>query len=116
TVLLALGEGYARNPAACRMAGDGVVCKGVRLAAVRRTARFCEPPLNGRGRGEDAMGTKETPDRPSRVRYQVLFAACGVAVISYVHRVGFATASTALKDDFCLSSKDLGYLMTAFLL
>ncbi len=54
--------------------------------------------------------------RPSRIRYQVLLAACSVAVISYIHRVGFATASTALKDDLCLSSKDLGYLMTAFLL
>jgi sugar phosphate permease len=58
------------------------------------------------------MGTNQA----SRVRYQVLTAACSVAIVSYIHRVGFATASTAFKDDLCLSSKDLGYLMTAFLL
>jgi sugar phosphate permease len=71
--------------------------------------------------GEGAMGSdkrlaRTDPVPPSRVRYQVLFAACSVAVISYIHRIGFATASTALKDDFCLSTRDIGYLMTAFLL
>ena len=54
--------------------------------------------------------------RPTQVRFQVLAAACSVAVISYIHRVGFATASTEIKNDLCLSSEDLGYLMTAFLL
>jgi sugar phosphate permease len=53
---------------------------------------------------------------PTRVRFQVLAAACSVAVVSYVHRVGFASASTEIMSDLCLSSKDLGYLMTAFLL
>ena len=32
-------------------------------------------------------------DRPTRVRYQVLAAACSLAVITYIHRVGFASAS-----------------------
>jgi sugar phosphate permease len=56
------------------------------------------------------------PTRPTRIRFRVLAAACSVAVVSYIHRVGFATASTEIKSDLCLSSEDLGYLMTAFLL
>jgi len=54
--------------------------------------------------------------RPTRVRYQVLAAGCSVAVIAYIHRVGFATATTEIKSDLCLSSQDIGFLMTAFLL
>src|SRR5262249_57990931 len=53
---------------------------------------------------------------PTHVRYRVLLAACTVAVVAYVHRVGFATASTEVKADLGLSSEHLGYLMTAFLL
>jgi len=54
--------------------------------------------------------------RPTRVRYQVLAAACSLAVIAYIHRVGFATATTEIKSEFSLSSRDIGFLMTAFLL
>ncbi len=39
----------------------------------------------------------ESPARPSWVRYQVLAAACSLAVITYIHRVGFATASAEFK-------------------
>lgn len=56
------------------------------------------------------------PVRPTRVRYQVLAVACSVAVVTYIHRVGFATAFTEMKSDLCLSTEELGYLMTAFLL
>src|SRR5713101_9898836 len=63
---------------------------------------------------ERTAGT--TPARPTRVRYQVLAVACSVAVVTYIHRVGFATAFTEIKSDLCLSTQDLGYLMTAFLL
>jgi sugar phosphate permease len=54
--------------------------------------------------------------RPTRVRYQVLAAGCSVAVVAYIHRVGFATATTEIKSELCLSSQDIGFLMTAFLL
>lgn len=50
----------------------------------------------------------------TRVRYQVLFAACTVAVITYVHRVGFASASADFKEEVGLDSTHLGYLTTAF--
>jgi sugar phosphate permease len=56
------------------------------------------------------------PLGPSRVRYQVLAAGCSVAIVAYIHRVGFATAATEMKSDLCWSSADIGYLMTAFLL
>src|SRR5260370_9742206 len=56
------------------------------------------------------------PARPTRVRYQVLAVACSVAVVTYIHRVGFPTASTEIKSDLRLSTTELGYLMTAFLL
>src|SRR5216683_790326 len=57
-----------------------------------------------------------SPMRPTRVRYQVLAVACSVAVVTYIHRVGFTTASTEIKSDLGLSTPELGYLMSAFLL
>src|ERR1700757_2303955 len=57
-----------------------------------------------------------SPPRPTRVRYEVLAAGCSVAVVAYIHRVGFATAVTEMKSELCWTSEDIGYLMTAFLL
>jgi MFS transporter, ACS family, glucarate transporter len=54
--------------------------------------------------------------RPTRVRYQVLAAACAVAVIIYIHRVGFASALPAVAADLDLGSHHSGWLMAAFLL
>ncbi len=51
---------------------------------------------------------------PTHIRHQVLFAACTVAVITYVHRVGFATATNEFKGALGLGSEHVGYLMTAF--
>src|SRR5262249_28564187 len=39
------------------------------------------------------VGDADASARPTWVRYQVLAAACSLAVITYIHRVGFATAS-----------------------
>ncbi len=55
-------------------------------------------------------------DRPTHVRHLVLLAACSVAVITYVHRVGFATAAHEFKTELGLTSEHLGDLMTAFLI
>ncbi|GAC1448470.1 MAG: MFS transporter [Isosphaeraceae bacterium] len=52
----------------------------------------------------------------SRVRYQVLGALCSLAVLAYLHRVGFATAAPELKARTGLSDRDLSYLMASFLL
>ncbi|HEV3263176.1 MAG TPA: MFS transporter [Gemmataceae bacterium] len=49
--------------------------------------------------------------RPTRVRYQVLAVASSVAVVAYLHRVGFSRALPALH----LSSVEDGWLLAAFL-
>ena len=54
--------------------------------------------------------------RPTRVRYQVLAAACSLAVITYIHRVGFATASAEFKEPLGLTDQHLGYMMAAFMI
>jgi len=49
--------------------------------------------------------------RPTRVRYQVLAVASSVAVVAYLHRVGFSRALPALR----LTSAEDGWLLAAFL-
>src|SRR5438128_12458439 len=56
-----------------------------------------------------------TSTRPSRVRYRVLAAACSLAVVTYIHRVGFATASAEFKGSLGLGDRHLGALMAAFM-
>jgi MFS transporter, ACS family, glucarate transporter len=53
--------------------------------------------------------------RPTRVRFQILAAACSLAVITYIHRLGFATASAEFKEPLGLSDQHISYLMAAFL-
>jgi sugar phosphate permease len=55
-------------------------------------------------------------ERPTRVRYQVLAAACSLAVITYIHRVGFATASAEFKTSLGLNDTQIGRLMAAFMI
>jgi len=50
------------------------------------------------------------------VRYQVLAAGCSLAVITYIHRVGFATASAEFKKSLNLTDGHLGDLMAAFMI
>ncbi len=54
--------------------------------------------------------------RPTWVRYQVLATACSLAVITYIHRVGFATASAEFKVPLGLSDEHLGRMMAAFMI
>ena len=63
-----------------------------------------------------AAPTTEPPDRPTPVRYLVLASACSLAVITYLHRVGFATASAEFKNSLGLTDNDLGWLMAAFMI
>ncbi len=53
--------------------------------------------------------------RPTNVRFLVLAAACGLAVITYFHRVGFATIISELKDPLGLDSGEIGILMSTFM-
>jgi MFS transporter, ACS family, glucarate transporter len=63
-----------------------------------------------------ATAVEESPARPTSVRYQVLAAACSLAVITYIHRVGFATASAEFKGPLELSDQHLSYMMAAFMI
>lgn len=53
--------------------------------------------------------------KPTRVRYQVLACACSVAVIIYIHRVGFGRALPAITDSLQLDDRHKGWLAAAFL-
>lgn len=53
---------------------------------------------------------------PTRVRFLVLFAACSLAVVTYIHRVGFATASSPMREELGLSQSHLGLLMATFMI
>src|ERR1700722_17682990 len=50
----------------------------------------------------------------SRVRYKVLGFACALAVVTYIHRIGFAVGAPAIGDSLQLSQSQVGYLMLAF--
>ncbi|MGO9470763.1 MAG: MFS transporter [Isosphaeraceae bacterium] len=69
-----------------------------------------------RADSEFASSREELPPRPTWVRYQVLAAGCSLAVITYIHRVGFATASAEFKTSLNLTDGHLGSLMMAFML
>jgi len=63
---------------------------------------------------DDLQGWEDSP--PSRVRFRVLGLACILAVITYIHRVGFATASAEMKGPLGLTDRHLGWLMAAFMI
>lgn len=55
-------------------------------------------------------------DRPTRVRYQVLAAACVLALLTYVNRLGFGVAAPEIKKDLGLTDEQMGFLASAFLI
>ena len=70
--------------------------------------------LNVDPRLESAAAWEDAVERPSRVRYQVLAFACALAVVTYIHRIGFAVGAPAIADDLGLDQAQVGYLMAAF--
>jgi sugar phosphate permease len=55
--------------------------------------------------------------RPTWIRYRILLAVCVLAVIVYIHRVGFASAARWLRPELGLNDDtDWSALMWAFLL
>jgi MFS transporter, ACS family, glucarate transporter len=54
--------------------------------------------------------------RPTWVRYQVLAAACSLAVLTYVQRQGFLANTKFIKEDLGLNSKQIGYMVSIWLL
>src|SRR5262249_12142618 len=61
-------------------------------------------------------GPRRSILRPTWARYRVLIAVCALAVIVYIHRVGFASAGPALQKALDLNDGQWGALMSAFLL
>lgn len=59
--------------------------------------------------------TVDPSQRPSKVRFLVLAAACSLAVVTYIHRVGFATAVSEIREPIGLSDGQIGALMAAFM-
>jgi sugar phosphate permease len=55
-------------------------------------------------------------DRPSRVRYIVLGFACALAVVTYIHRLGFSVGAAEIKTSLGFNDEQIGYLMSAFLI
>jgi sugar phosphate permease len=55
-------------------------------------------------------------ERPTRARYLVLASMCSLAVITYIHRVGFATASAEFRSVLKLTDTHIGWLMAAFMI
>jgi ACS family glucarate transporter-like MFS transporter len=66
----------------------------------------------------DAIETEIGPEspRPTRVRFLVLASACVLAVITYLHRVGFAVASAEFRGPLGLDDSDIGTLSAAFMI
>src|SRR5438067_11319800 len=59
--------------------------------------------------------TAAPPQRPPHVRYGVLGFACSLSMITYLDRVCFGSAATAIERDFGLKSEaDLKLTFTAF--
>ena len=60
-------------------------------------------------------GLADVPARPTWVRYQVLAAACSLAVITYIHRVGFATVSAEFNTRWVSRTSSWAPMMAAFM-
>src|SRR5947209_10819791 len=55
------------------------------------------------------------PARSGAVRFRILALACGLAVITYIQRVGFAQAERPLKEGFGLDATQWGDVLAAFM-
>lgn len=120
--LSALGSFNARR--VVRSSNEPLAVRGVmRLGCLGRSMphrrMFDEEAFMSRSELEaqapDHFDAYGTDSRDSRIRYQVLFAACSLAVIGYLHRVGFATAAPELKGQLGLTDRDLSHLMAVFM-
>jgi MFS transporter, ACS family, glucarate transporter len=65
--------------------------------------------------GDFAATTEFASAAATRVRYRVLALACILAVVTYIHRLGFSVAAPEIKRSLGLDDAQIGYLMAAFL-
>jgi len=64
---------------------------------------------------DSAANSEFAPATASRVRYRVLALACALAVVTYIHRLGFSVAAPEIKRSLGLDDAQIGYVMAAFL-
>jgi sugar phosphate permease len=62
------------------------------------------------------LAAAELVPAPTRVRYQVVAVSCVLAVLTYINRLGFGVAGPEIKTSLGLSSEQMGYLGSAFLI
>jgi MFS family permease len=67
--------------------------------------------LEDRTRG---VGASEVDGIDSRVRVRVLVAACGLAILGYIHRVGFAQALPEIQNHFKFTNTAASYAFASF--
>jgi sugar phosphate permease len=68
-------------------------------------------------RTDDTTLKADTPEgagRDSLIRVRVLLAACGLAVLGYIHRVGFAQALPEIQDRFEFTNSAASYVFASF--
>ena len=53
-------------------------------------------------------------NKPSNVRYKVIWFAIGLAIITYIDRVCIAQAAPQISSDLSLTKSDLGWVLAAF--
>src|SRR6516165_2906090 len=56
-----------------------------------------------------------SPAPATHVRYQVLAVACSLALLTYVHRLGFVVGNNEIKSGLGLTKSQMGNLASAFL-
>src|SRR5437868_4839220 len=65
------------------------------------------------------MGGEDLAEKPtvsaSRVRYQALAVACSVAVVSYVHRLGFSSTLEMVSRGLDVGDQQASWLTAIFL-
>lgn len=54
------------------------------------------------------------PDRPTRVRYIVLFGLCLAAGLAYIHRGCLGIVESRVRADLSITKEDMGLVMAAF--
>src|SRR5205823_23152 len=88
-------------------------------AALRAAAKHAAAEVGVGQRGTDLVATTPEPGRglaPTRVRYLVLAAACGLAVLTYIQRLGFSNGLPEIKQQLGLNDTQTSDLASAFLL